>query len=161
MRAWAPAARWLAGKTTGERRAVAVLLVVTAAALLWLALWQPLVRDTAAMRAVQADGAAALAAARTMADEAAGLARAGAPPASGDLRADLERALGQQGLRHALTQFDVQDGRARLVYTAIRYDALIAALETLQRAERIRIVEAALTARVEPGMVRAELTLAR
>ena len=41
------------------------------------------------------------------------------------------------------------------------YDALIAGLEALQRDAQLRVVEATLTARVEPGTVRAELVLAR
>jgi len=48
-----------------------------------------------------------------------------------------------------------------LVFAAVGYDALIAALEALQRDEKLRAVEAVITARVEPGMVRAEITLAR
>ena len=60
-----------------------------------------------------------------------------------------------------MTQLDWQEGRARIVFAAVGYDALIVALEALQRDAQLRAVEATLTARVEPGMVRAELTLAR
>jgi type II secretory pathway component PulM len=84
-----------------------------------------------------------------------------APPAGLDARADLERVLAQQNLRALLTQQDWKDGRARLTFGAVQYDALIAALEALQRDARLRIVEATLTARIEPGTVRAELVLAR
>jgi len=156
-----PLARWLAGRTRSERRIVVATSILVVAALAWLVLWQPLVRDTTAMRATHSTRAAALFAARGMSDEIAGFARAPTPPAAPDARSGLERILAQQNLRSAVTQLDWQDGRARVVYAAVPYDALMVALEALQREAQLRAVEAAITARVEPGMVRAELTLAR
>lgn len=156
-----PIARWLAAKSRGERRAVTAILVAAIAVLLWAAVWQPLVRDADAMRAPRSGSEAALAAARKMAEEGAGLARASPPPVPADARAGLERALAQRGLRPAVTQLDWQEGRARVVFAAVGYDALIGTLETLQRDEKLRIAEATITARVEPGTVRAEITLAR
>jgi len=161
LRLPAPVARWLAAKTRVEQRVVATLLALIAGVLLWAALWQPLARDTAAMRAAQPGDAAALESGRRMADEIAGLVRAPAMPATPDARAALERVLAQQNLRSAVTQLDWQDGRARVVFAAADYAALIVALEALQRDAQLRTVEATLTARVEPGMVRAEITLAR
>jgi type II secretory pathway component PulM len=156
-------ARWLAGKSEGERRSVAAILVVAALALSWAAIWQPLVRDSATLRASRAAGAGALAVARHMSDEIVGLERTAAspPPATNDLRAGLERVLAQQNLRGAVTQLDWQDGRARLVLAAVGYDPLMFTLEALQRDLQLRAVEVSLTARVEPGTVRAEITLAR
>lgn len=156
-----PLVRWWAAKSAGEHRIVAAIAALVAAVLAWWVVWQPLTRDVAAMRAAQAREVQALAAAKSMASEMAGLARTpGAPPAA-DARADLERALTQQGLRAAATQIEWQDGRARVVFADVRFDALVAALEALQREARLRVVEATLTARVEPGTVRAELVLAR
>ena len=74
---------------------------------------------------------------------------------------DLERVLVAQNLRPAVTQLDWKDARARLVFGAVGYDPLVAGLEALQRDARLRVVEGTLTARVEPGTVRAELVLAR
>ena len=161
LRAPDPVARWLAGKSRGERRIVAATAALVAVALAWIALWQPLVRDTATMRAAQPGDAAALAAARRMTAEIAGLARSPAAPAAPDARAGLERVLVQQNLRPAVTQLEWQEGRARVVFAAIGYDALIVALEALQRDAQLRAVDLTMTARVEPGQVRAELTLAR
>lgn len=156
-----PLVRWWAAKSAGERRigtAVAAILVV---ALAWWLVWQPLTRDVVEMRTAQTRDARALAAARAVAGEIAGLARTPAAPApAADPRADLERALTQQGLRAAATQIEWQDGRARVVFADVRFDALVAALEALQRDARLRVVDATLTARVEPGTVRAELVLA-
>jgi type II secretory pathway component PulM len=161
LRASLPLARWWSVKTASERRVLGTLAIVAVAALAWWALWQPLGRDIAAMRAVQAHNAAALADARRVADEIAGLARTAPPPTAADARADLERVLTREGLRSLVTQAEWQEGRARVVFAAVNYDTLVAALEGLQRDARLRIVEATLTARVEPGTIRAELVLTR
>jgi type II secretory pathway component PulM len=160
LRAPAPMSQWWSSKSNGERRIVASLALAVAAALAWWAVWQPLNRDIAAMRAANTRGAAALAEARRMTDETASLSRMAAFGDT-DPRADLERVLVQQNLRAALTQQDWKDGRARLVFGAVAYDPLVAGLEALQRETRLRVVEATLTARVEPGTVRAELVLSR
>jgi len=157
----APVTGWLATKSRAERRAVTALTLIAAGALLWAALWQPLVRDTAALRIAQAGNAAALANARRMAGEIGALGRASAIETPADARAGLERLLAQQNLRAATTQLEWRDGRAHIVFAAVSYDALILALEAMQREVQLRAVEATLTARVEPGLVRAELTLAR
>ena len=56
---------------------------------------------------------------------------------------------------------DLRDNRVHVVLSEVRFDALIAALDWLARDEGLRPVEASLTARVEPGTLRAELTFAR
>jgi type II secretory pathway component PulM len=156
-----PGTRWWSARTGGEQRAVVSLFIFVGAALAWWLLWQPLVRDIGTMRLTETRNAAALADARRMADEVAGLARTSTAPPAADARADLERVLAQQGLRNLVTQQDWHDDRARLVFATVSYDALIAALEALQRNARLRVVEGTLTARVEPGAIRAELVLAR
>ena len=161
LRTPAPVARWLAGKSRSERRVVAAIGVAIGAAVLWLGLWQPLRRDADAVRTARDVNASALASARNMTEEAVGLARATPPSAPADARAVLERILAQQNLRGAVTQLDWQEGRARVVFAAISYDALVALLEALQREGNLRAVDATLTARVESGTVRAEITLAR
>jgi len=155
LRTPAPVARWLAGKSRVERRIVVAIAVAVGVAVLWLGLWQPLRHDAEAMRSARDANASTLAAARKMTEEAAGLARATPAGAPANARAALERVLAQQNLRGAVTQLDWQEGRAHVVFAAIPYDALVALLEAL------RAVDATLTARVEPGAVRAELTLAR
>jgi len=157
----APMAAWFATKSRAERRTVATFLTLVTIALLWAALWQPMVRDAASLRVAQPGNAAALAQARGMAREIGELTRTPATDAPPDARAGLERILLQQNLRPAVTQLEWRDGRGHVVLAAVGYDALIVALEAMQRDARLRAVEATITARVEPGMVRAELTLAR
>lgn len=154
-------AQWWYAKAPRERRLLAALVSIAVATVLWVALWQPMVRDIAAMRVARGQTAAALVDARHAVDEIAGLTRAPASVAPTDDRASLERVLAQHGLRGGVTQVSWQDGRAHVVLGAVGFDALIAALEALQREAWLRIIEATLTARVESGTVRAELTLGR
>lgn len=157
----APVADWMAEHSPVERSVVAALAIVIGFAVLWLAVWQPMTRDAASLRVVQAANAVALAEARAMTREIGGLARSSPIGTPTDARADLDRVLAQQNLRSAVTSLDWRDGRAHVVLPAVGYDALIVVLEALQRDARLRAVEATLTARVDPGTVRAELTLAR
>jgi type II secretory pathway component PulM len=138
-----------------------VLALLAIAAFAWGAIWQPITRDIALTRTANARNGAALVEARRMTEEMAGLARAAPAAAAADPRPDLERVLVEQNLRAPLTQQDWKDGRVRLVYGAVSYEALVGGLEALQRDARLRVVEATLTARVEPGTVRAELVLTR
>jgi type II secretory pathway component PulM len=154
-------ARWWARKTGAERRVTVAVVALAAAALAWLGVWQPLTRDVASMRAAQPREAAELVEARRMVGEIAGLARGGAALPATDPRADVERVLVAHGLRGLATQIDATDGRPRVVFNAVPFDKLMAALETLQRDAQLRLIDATLTARVEPGTVRAELTLVR
>jgi type II secretory pathway component PulM len=152
---------WWSAKAPRERRLLAALFGIAVATVLCMWLWQPMTRDIAAMRIAQGPTAAALVDARHAVEEMAGLTRAPVPAAPTDDRASLERVLAQHDLRGGLTQVSWQGGRAHLVFGVVGFDALIAALEALQREARLRVIEATLTARVEPGTVRAELTLGR
>jgi len=154
-------ARWRAERTPRERRIVAALVALVIAVIGWLALWQPLERDLAALRTSVPAERAALADARRMAEDMIALGRAPAPRQDSDPRALLERVLAERGLRGAVTQLDWQDERARLVFSDIGIAALVPLLETLGREARLQVVEATLSARVEPGTVRADLVLAR
>ncbi len=154
-------ARWWASKSPGERRTMAAVALLVAATLAWLALWQPLQQDLAALRTAVPAERAALADGQRMAGEIAGLARASALPPAPEPQAAIERILGERGLRAGAAQVDWREGRARITLDAVRFDALVAALDALQRDARLHVVEATLTARVEPGTVRAELVVAR
>ena len=156
-----PIARWMGTKSPAERRSIVLLAIVVVAALSWSMLWVPLARDTAALRLARSTNAAALSEAHDRAKEATELARTAARTPTLDPRAELDRVLAQQNLRPAVTSVDWRDGRAQLVFAAISFDNLISFLELLQRDAKLRVVEATMTARVEPGIVRAELTLAR
>jgi len=156
-----PVVRWWAAKASAERRIVFIVATLAVAAIGWLGVWRPLTRDVALMRSERTQNATALAEAGRMVDEIAGLARGGGVGTPGDPRADAERVFAAHGLREQVTQLDLQEGRARIVFAAVPFAQLVPALEALQRETRLRLIEATLTARVEPGSVRAELALAR
>lgn len=152
--------RWWAAKTSNERRTVAAIALLVAATLAWLVVWQPLQQDLAALRAAAPAERSALAEGERMAAEIAGLARAAPLPPAPEAQAALERILGARGLRGSTTQVEWREGRARIAVDAARFDVLVGALDTLQREARLRVVEATLTARVDPGTVRAEVVVA-
>jgi type II secretory pathway component PulM len=156
----APLTRWWAQKSRDERRIVVAFAAFVVLVLGWWGLWLPLVNDLAAMRADAPAARAALSEAHRMADEIAGLARAPASPPV-DTHALLEQGLTGANLRQAVTQIEWQEGHARIVFAAVDFARLVAMLETVQRDSGLAVVDATLTARVEPGTVRAELVLAR
>ncbi|MCC7325992.1 MAG: type II secretion system protein M [Burkholderiales bacterium] len=138
---------------------VAALVVLFAAGWAWL--WQPMNADITRLQRDLPRAKSTLDAARAQADDLVALQRVTVPVKSADPRSAVERVLGERGLRSEVTSLDVQDGRVRMTFAAVRFDALPALLATLATADALRVVDAVLTARVEPGIVRAELTLGR
>jgi type II secretory pathway component PulM len=154
--------QWWQLRSAGERTFLAVVAALAALALLWLIAWQPLTRDVDRLERQLASERTMLADARRRADEIAGLARNPASVAPTDPRAALDAALARHGLKSAATTVErVDNERLRLTIDAIGFDQLTAFLDTAQREARLRAVEVVATARVEPGQVRADLTLAR
>jgi type II secretory pathway component PulM len=149
------------GASTRERLLVAGASMVVVAALLWVFAWQPITVDVVRMQRELAHERVTLARARAQADELAGLPGAtGAAPGT-DARTAVDRIIGERGLKPLLTSLDVQDGRVRVTFAAIRFDALIGALEALAKDGGLRPLAMTLTPRVEPGSLRAEVTLGR
>ena len=144
-----------------ERAMIVGAAVVVALAVLWTWVWQPINADIARLQRDLPRAHSVLATARAQANALAALQRTSASAKSTDPRAAVERVLAERGLRPAVTALDVQDGRVRLTFAAVRFDALVALLDALARTDGLRAVDAVLAARVEPGTVRAELTLAR
>ena len=146
-----PRERTLTGAAAG------VVLVAAA----WSLVWQPMQEDSLRMRRDLQRDRAVLAAARREAGELAGLQR-GAPPAfSGDPRPAIERVLGERGLNGAAPAFEVKDNRTTITFSTIGFDALVGFLEALAKSDGLHIIAATLVSRIDPGTVRAEITLAR
>jgi type II secretory pathway component PulM len=144
-----------------ERRGLMAAAVVVAFALLWSLVWLPMTRDIARSREALARERAMLATAQARHDESIALERSAPRPPPGDPRAAVERVLTERGLRTPTAQIDARDGRVHVVLDAVAFPALIPALGALAREDNLRVAEGTLTARVEPGSVRADLTLAR
>jgi type II secretory pathway component PulM len=155
-------AQWWQLRSRSERRALAAVGAVAALALIWLIVWQPLMRDSDRLARRVAVDRAALADARRASDEIAGLARTAAAPVAADPRAALDPVLSAQNLKTAATAIErIDDDRVRVTFDTIGFDALAAFLDALQRDARLRAVEVVATARVEAGRVRADVTLTR
>ena len=100
--------------------------------------------------------------ARARANESAGLARDSPAVHAGEPAGAIERVLSSHGLQFVPSGSKAADaGQLSIVIARARFDALVRALEALAQDEGIRVVEATLTALVDPGFVRAELSLRR
>jgi type II secretory pathway component PulM len=148
-----------------ERVLAAAAAAVVLFAVAWAGVWQPMQDDALRTRRDLQRDRAALAVARAQAEEITGLNRAtqsaNAGQPEGDPRLPIERVLGERALKASLTSLEVKESRAQLVFTAIGFDALVGMLDALAKTDGLRPVELTLTSRVEPGTVRAEVTLAR
>jgi type II secretory pathway component PulM len=154
-------AHWWELRGRRERGALLVAAAAAAALLLWTSAWQPLQRDTERLARQLAEERAALATARRSADEIARLAQTAPTPASGDARTAIEGALARFALKPVTGVERVDAERWRVSFDAIAFDSLPALVDTLQRDASLRAVEVSVTARVEPGQVRAEATFVR
>jgi type II secretory pathway component PulM len=82
------------------------------------------------------------------------------PGAVGDVDAAIERVLHAHAIVYRRLANEAQgDDASGVVIDAVPFDALVDALDTLAHDADVRPIEANITARVEPGVVRAELRL--
>jgi type II secretory pathway component PulM len=154
--------QWWQLRSAGERRVSAVAAVAIAVAVLWLLAWQPLVRDSERLAHRLPADRAALADARRQTDAIAGLARSAPGPLAGDPRAALDPVLAARNLKGAATAIErIDNDRLRVTFDTIGFDTLSTLLDALQRDAHLRAVEVVATARVETGLVRADVTLTR
>jgi len=151
------ASRWRS-RPPRERAVVALGAAVVAGALAWTFLWQPLVRDLDATERELAQAREREALAQALAADAATLSRQAKAPATADPRAAVQRTLAAGGLRAAV---DAQDGGVRVTLPAVTLDALVPWLDAAAREEQLFPAELTITRRVEPGLLRAEITLVR
>ena len=144
-----------------ERRLAITAMAAVLIALGWTLVWQPLKSDVERTREERIRVSTLLALTRASFDEGAGLVRASPQVNAGDPRGAVTRAFADRGLRIPAGGIDMRDDRVHVVLPEVRIDALVAALDALARDDGLRPVEAMLTARVEPGTLRAELSFAR
>ena len=144
-----------------EQRLLAVAAIVVVVAALYVWVWTPMTADIERLSRDLPRAQSVLGAARAQADNLVVLERNPAPLRGQDALAAVDRVLAERGLRSAVTALDLAEGRVRLTFAAVRFDAVPGLLDALARNAGVRVVEATLTPRVEPGTVRAELALAR
>jgi type II secretory pathway component PulM len=144
-----------------EQRMIVIAAIVVAAALGYVGVWQPITADIARTARDLPRSKSILAAARAQADNLVALERSPAPVKGADVLPAVERVVAERGVRPAVGVLDVSEGRVRLTFAAVRFDALPGLLDALARTAGVRVADATITQRVEPGMVRAELVLVR
>jgi type II secretory pathway component PulM len=103
----------------------------------------------------------ALDVARARLADIASLAHENAPTKPGDVRSAIERALTARGLHYSRVDAQAGDGTERVVIDEAPFAALVRAIDDLSREDGVRVIDATLTARIDPGTVRAELAFAR
>lgn len=149
--------RW-AALAPRERVMLAAGAIVVAAALVYAFLWRPLSDDLPRARAEADLAERRLAAATASASVAASRTQA---PSRSPLDASIRGALARQGMGASDAVVEVAGTRAALTIPSIRFATLVALVDALARNEAVHVVDATIAARVEPGQVRAELTLSR
>ena len=153
--------RWLAAQSRRER----AMLAIAATALLgvgaWTLIWMPLTASIGELRAAARQSRAALAEGRQMAQALPALARSPRPPAAVPPRTAVERAVVAAFGTVPGLLIGSQDDRTRVTLPAVPFAALVTLIESLQRDAGLQLQEATLTARIEPGTVRAELVFGR
>ncbi len=151
---------WDAGRASQRTAWVAIIIVAVMGAAI-VAFANPLREAIARARDDIARNRLVLDVARARVAENATLTRAAAPIQKPDLRVAVDRALSERGLKYTAVEAQSAGGPLRIVIEAAPFDVLVRALDTLARADAVRVFDAIVSARVEPGTVRAELALTR
>ena len=102
-----------------------------------------------------------LAIARERVADSESLVRESPTPRAGDVRTAVERVLSRHALQATPVAARTSDDRFTVVIARGRFEARVSALDALSRDEGVRVMEATLTALVDPGAVRAELAFGR
>jgi type II secretory pathway component PulM len=155
---------WLAAwrrRAPRERALIALAAVAVLGAAAYALLYRPLAADLDAMDRATAQARADVAVARRQADDIAGLARERRTAQTPDLRAATARVAAAAGLKDALTALEVTDGRVRVTFADVGLAAFADFVDAAGREELLFPTDVLFAARVAPGQVRAEATLAR
>lgn len=153
---------WWERRSESEQRALRLLSVVAALAILAQFLILPLQQAADRNRERIADEQQRLLRMRSQASEIVELARRPAPAKTTDLRERVLSAFSRLAPASApLIVEPASAGEVRVRLTEVSFDALIGALEPVLRDTRARVSEFSAIALAEPGMVRAELAIRR
>lgn len=152
-------ARALDARSGGQRTAWIVFAITAFAVAAAVRFAAPLGESIARTRDDVARSRVVLDIARSRNAEAATLGRAQAPVFAGDARAAIDRVLDREGVQHTSAPGDA--GAVKVVLPQVAFDTLVRSLAALAAEEGVHVVEASIIARVEPGLVRAEIALGR
>ena len=154
-------ARALDARSSTQRTAWIVFAIAAIAVAAAVRLAAPLGDSIARARDDVARNRVVLDIARSRSVEAATLGRAQAPVHTGDARAAIDRVLDRERVQHTSAPGDAGGGAVKVVLPQVAFDTLVRSLAALAAEEGVHVVEASIIARVEPGLVRAEIALAR
>ena len=143
--------------STREQRMVAAAAAAVVIALAWVGIWRPVNADIARLTRDVPRLESVASTARSEADDIVALGRVAAPARAEPLPA-AERVLAERNLRAAVSGLDMQEGRLRMTFAMVRFDALPPLVDALARNAGLLPTDITLQPRVEPGFVRAELT---
>jgi len=152
-------AAWQRASVREQRLVVAAALVVVLG-LGYALVWKPMLADIDRLARDLPQARSVLDAARAQADSIVALERAPAALRTQEPLAVVERVVAERNLRAQVTALDAQEGRVRLTFAAVRFDAIPGLVDALQRAG-VRVAEVTVAQRVEAGMVRAEFAFVR
>lgn len=137
-----------------EQRMVAAAAGLVLVALAWIGIWRPMNADIARLTRDVPRLETLASTARSEADDIVALARV-ATTARADPLPAAERVLAERNLRAAVSGLAMQEGRLRMSFAMVRFDALPPLADALARAGLLP-TDITLQPRVEPGFVRAE-----
>jgi len=153
-------ARALDARSSTQRTAWIVFAIAAIAVAAAVRLAAPLGESIARARDDVARNRVVLDIARSRSVEAATLGRAQAPVHTGDARAAIDRVLDRERVQHTSAPGDA-GGAVKVVLPQVAFDTLVRSLAALAAEEGVHVLEASIIARVEPGLVRAEIALGR
>lgn len=141
-----------------ERRWLVGGAAVVAASLVYAFAWHPMAADLpraareaehALARLERAQDAVAIAGTRV------------STPVRQPLDAAIRGSMARHGIAVADASLEIAGARAALTIPSVRFAAIVGLVDTLSREHAVHVVDATITARVDAGRVRAELSLAR
>ena len=144
-----------------RRTLVAALAIVGLAAVALLVAAGPLRAAIGRTDSDVARSRVVLDVARERVGELESLARAAPAPHAGNLRAAVMQALARHGVQATPVDARSSDERLGILIAQARFDAIVAAADELAQRDGVRIVEGTVTALVDPGSARADLTFSR
>lgn len=150
-------ASWL--RNGPQQRRWAIALAVAGLAI--IAVSRPLPDAIARAKSDVARSRALVENAQALVADNESLGRGAAPLHGGDIRAAVDGVLARHELHAVPAASPTGDGRYAIVLDDAPFDELIATLEAIARETGVRVVAATLTARVERGRIRADVTFAR
>ncbi|MCB1878047.1 MAG: type II secretion system protein M [Chromatiales bacterium] len=159
--------RWWENLPDRDRRALAMIAMALAFAVVWFGAWEPLQKDKQRNRELLVQKEELLNWMQGASAEAKALAgsrvvRPATSPEGGSLLATVDRTVTQANLKSTVKRIEPEgSNKARLWMEEGSFDRMVAWLVDLQRSQGVAIEEIRVDAKADDGTVNARLTLQR